>query len=95
MASPNVLLICADHFPGPLLGAMGHERILTPTLNRLADNGVLREDSVRDIGALLDWIAEGRIKPHVSARFPLSDSVAAMRTLAERKAIGKVVITCR
>ncbi|MDP6352831.1 MAG: NADPH:quinone oxidoreductase family protein [Alphaproteobacteria bacterium] len=44
---------------------------------------------------LLDWIAEGRIKPHVSARFPLSDSVAAMRTLAERKAIGKVVITCR
>ena len=23
MAPPNVLLICADHFPGPLLGAMG------------------------------------------------------------------------
>ena len=64
MASPNVLLICADHFPGPLLGAMGHERILTPTLNRLADNGVLREDSVRDIGALLDWIAE---RPELNA----------------------------
>ena len=41
MSKPNVLLICADHFPGPLMGAMGHPHILTPTLDRLADNGVL------------------------------------------------------
>ena len=40
MARPNVLLICTDHWPGPLLGTMGHERILTPTLNELANNGV-------------------------------------------------------
>ena len=32
MSQPNVLLICADHFPGPLMGAMGHSRILTPPL---------------------------------------------------------------
>ena len=38
--SPNVLLICTDHWPGPLLGAAGHERILTPTLDQLAANGV-------------------------------------------------------
>jgi len=41
MTRPNVLLICVDHWPGPLMGAMGHDRILTPTLNRLAENGVL------------------------------------------------------
>ena len=41
MPRPNVLLICADHWPGPLLGAAGHERILTPTLDRLAANGTL------------------------------------------------------
>ena len=40
MAQPNVLLICMDHWPGPLMGAMGHERILTPALNELAANGV-------------------------------------------------------
>ena len=40
MAQPNVLLICTDHWPGPLLGTMGHDRILTPTLNELANNGV-------------------------------------------------------
>ena len=43
MARPNVLLICVDHWPGPLMGAAGHERILTPTLNQLAANGVIPE----------------------------------------------------
>jgi len=41
MKKPNVLLICVDHWPGPLMGCMGHERILTPTLDQLASNGVL------------------------------------------------------
>jgi len=41
MPQPNVLLICVDHWPGLLMGAMGHERILTPTLDLLAANGVL------------------------------------------------------
>ena len=41
MNRPNVLLLCMDHWPGPLLGAAGHPRILSPTLNRLAENGVL------------------------------------------------------
>ena len=40
MASPNVLLICVDHWPGLLMGAAGHDRIQTPTLNQLAANGV-------------------------------------------------------
>jgi len=38
---PNVLLICTDHWPGPLLGAAGHQGILTPTLDQLAANGTL------------------------------------------------------
>ncbi len=41
MSRPNVLLICTDHWPGPLMGAMGHDRILTPTLNQIAGNGIL------------------------------------------------------
>ncbi len=40
MTQPNILLICTDHWPGPLIGEMAHERILTPTLNALAANGV-------------------------------------------------------
>ena len=37
---PNVLLICVDHWPGPLLGAAGNDHILTPTLDDLCGNGV-------------------------------------------------------
>lgn len=39
MAKPNVLLVCVDHFPGLLTGAAGHSHILTPTLDRLCQNG--------------------------------------------------------
>lgn len=41
MTRPNVLLICVDHWPGPLIGAAGYEGILSPTLNRLANNGTI------------------------------------------------------
>ncbi len=40
MAQPNVLLICADHWPGRLIHAAGHPSILTPTLDQLCANGV-------------------------------------------------------
>ncbi len=35
----NVLLICTDHWPGPLLGCEGHPVIQTPTLDELARTG--------------------------------------------------------
>ena len=41
MPRPNVLLICADHFPGPLLGPNASNRVLLPTLNALAASGRL------------------------------------------------------
>ncbi|MAT36392.1 MAG: NADPH:quinone oxidoreductase [Ponticaulis sp.] len=38
------------------------------------------------------WAAEGRVRPHIHARLPLSDVRSALDLLLERKAIGKVVI---
>ena len=35
----NVLLICTDHWPGPLLGCEGHNVIQTPTMDELARTG--------------------------------------------------------
>ena len=37
-------------------------------------------------------LAENKIHPHISARYPLAKAVDAMRELQTRKAIGKVVI---
>ena len=39
------------------------------------------------------WVAEGKIKPYISARFPLARAGEAIRMLADRKAQGKVVVT--
>jgi NADPH2:quinone reductase len=45
-----------------------------------------------NMAELLAWYAEGKLKPHVSRRFPLAEGGAAIRWLMDRKAIGKVVL---
>jgi NADPH:quinone reductase len=46
-----------------------------------------------NIAELLSLYAAGKIKPHVSARYPLHEAGAAIQALADRKATGKVVVT--
>jgi NADPH2:quinone reductase len=41
---------------------------------------------------LLDWAAKGRIRPHISHRFPLTRLADAMRVLDRREVIGRVAI---
>jgi NADPH2:quinone reductase len=48
--------------------------------------------AVRDLAELSQMFAAGRIRPYIGARFPLAETPAALRHVAERKALGKVVI---
>lgn len=41
---------------------------------------------------LLGWMAEGKIRPLVSARYALADTARALNDMAARKVTGKVVI---
>ncbi len=41
---------------------------------------------------LYRWFEEGRIRPHVSARYRLEDFLDAFRELSERRAKGKIVL---
>ncbi len=41
---------------------------------------------------LLAWLAEGKIKPRISARYALADTAQALNDMAARKVTGKVVI---
>ena len=41
---------------------------------------------------LLKWLGEGKIKPHVSAKYPLDQGIEALREVQERRAKGKVLI---
>jgi NADPH:quinone reductase len=49
--------------------------------------------NLRNLKDLMQWLAEGKIKPHVSATYPLERTVDALRALDQRKSTGKVVIT--
>ena len=50
------------------------------------------DDAARDLRELSQMFADGTIRPYIGARFPLSDTAAALRLVAERKVLGKVVI---
>ena len=41
---------------------------------------------------LMRWLAEGKIKPHISARYALADTPQALIDMASRKVTGKIVI---
>jgi len=43
--------------------------------------------------ALMDLYAAGKIKPYVSARFAFEDAPAALRSVADRKSTGKVILS--
>lgn len=45
------------------------------------------------VAELLKMYADGKIKPHISERFPLAEASKAITHLASRKAMGKVVVT--
>jgi NADPH2:quinone reductase len=42
---------------------------------------------------LWKWMAQGKIKPHISAAYPLERAADALNALTERKVAGKVVLT--
>jgi NADPH:quinone reductase len=44
---------------------------------------------------LLDWLRARRLRPHISARYPLADGARALRDLQERRVQGKAVILPR
>ena len=45
------------------------------------------------LSTLLDWYAEGGLRPHISHRLPLERADEALELLRSRKSTGKVVVT--
>jgi NADPH2:quinone reductase len=42
---------------------------------------------------VLDWVAQGKLHPHIHATYPLEDIREAIGVLDKREAVGKVVLT--
>ena len=41
---------------------------------------------------LLQWVADGQLRPHISATYGLDGAAEALRSLMDRTSIGKIVI---
>jgi len=50
------------------------------------------EAAARDIAELAEMLATGAVRPYIGARFPLEETAIALRHVADRKALGKVII---
>jgi len=50
------------------------------------------EQANRDQAELAQMFAAGLVRPYIGARFPLAETPAALRHVADRKVLGKVVI---
>lgn len=50
------------------------------------------ERNAGNIAELMDWLAQGRLKPHVSAEYPLDRFAEALDLIMERGAKGKIVL---
>jgi len=48
--------------------------------------------AARNGRVLVDWLATGKIRPYVSHRLPLEQTVQALRHIVNREVIGKVVL---
>jgi NADPH:quinone reductase len=51
------------------------------------------DELARNEAELMDLLASGRVVPHIGATFALDDAAAALRYVADGRAVGKVVIT--
>lgn len=57
-----------------------------------AFSGLFPQDSQQNFEELMAMFEQGKIDPLIGAEFALSDYAAALNCLAERKAVGKVVV---
>lgn len=45
-----------------------------------------------NMAVLMQWLQAGKLKPHISERFPLERGGEAIRWMMDRKAMGKIVV---
>jgi NADPH2:quinone reductase len=50
------------------------------------------QQSQHNLRELLGWLQEGKLKPHISARYPLENAADALNDLIHRRVVGKAVL---
>ena len=50
------------------------------------------QKNIENCRRIFDWVAEGKLRPHVDEAFPFSRAQEALERLAQRKVKGKLVL---
>ena len=50
------------------------------------------QEAMTNLGILLNWVKNEKIKPNITARYSLDDAVEALKFASTRSATGKIVI---
>ncbi len=50
------------------------------------------EHHATNMALILNWVNEGKIRPHIDSTYTLADTPQALKALAERKVMGKVIV---
>jgi NADPH2:quinone reductase len=45
-----------------------------------------------NMATLMQWMDEGRVRPFISARYPLAQAAEALRAVQDRRVVGKVIV---
>ncbi|WP_430514149.1 NADPH:quinone oxidoreductase family protein [Pannonibacter phragmitetus] len=46
-----------------------------------------------NMSQILEWVRQGRLNPHIHAVYPLEQAAKAIQEIADRKVMGKVILT--
>ncbi|MDA1075523.1 MAG: NADPH:quinone oxidoreductase family protein [Proteobacteria bacterium] len=79
----------------PALAKTNHLLVKDAQVIGYTMGGLMRHDPQKEranFRTLLDWLAHGRIKPHISHRKSMDEIVEAYQLLVDRLVIGKVMI---
>jgi NADPH2:quinone reductase len=47
------------------------------------------------LGQLAQWSAQGKLSCHIQKAYPLAETATALKALADRKVMGKLVVRCQ
>lgn len=50
------------------------------------------QQNAANLARMLGWMAEGKLRPLISGRYPLEQTAQALRDMADRRVTGKIVI---
>ena len=94
----DIMQQACGHFTCVLCGILrqemqGKKCDMCAKMSSRVEGALLPRDHAGTQEEMFQLVAEGKLRPHVSASYPLAQGAQALNDMMNRKVVGKVVIT--